>query len=85
MRDLSQEFYCAGWLTNLEYGLWRAIDADAEDDPEWTIAAHWRQALLELSAVCDGWWRWDAAAGQECFVPLNEWKSFYNHTKEQVT
>jgi len=37
MRDLSEDLYCAAWLHDLEYHLWRAIDADAADDPDWPI------------------------------------------------
>jgi len=34
MRDLSEDLYCGGWLHDLEYHLWWAIDADAADDSD---------------------------------------------------
>lgn len=85
MRDLSEDLYCAGWLHDLEYHLWRAIDADSADDPDWPIEAGWRQALKELSAVCNGWWHWDGSAGGERFLPLSEWKHIYLKTRAQTS
>ena len=55
MSEISEDAYCAGWLVDLEYELWRILidghgrfgfAALSEDDIE---------ALRKLSDACGGW------------------------------
>jgi hypothetical protein len=37
--------------------------------------------LLELSAACSGWWRWDAETYRPVFVAMAEWEWLYAEWK----
>lgn len=56
MTGLSEEFWCAGWMSGMEYSLWRA-----------GAGMRWGQGIISerqatllrlLQEECDGWWAW---------------------------
>lgn len=65
MSEISEARWCAGWLTDLEYYLWR----DAHADVNSTMYNY--AGLLQLAKECDGWWEY------ERFIPMNEWLEKY--------
>jgi hypothetical protein len=77
MRDYSEEFHCAGWLSGLEVLLWEIPE---EDDRTWVQAR--REISMELrtlAEIAEGWWAWnDEVPGGDnpVFVPLAEWKKW---------
>ena len=84
VHDISEDMWCAGWYTNLEFILWSAVLGDKR----------WRQAtgfphlaarrLAFLSSECAGWWvhcstvdcKWEECGGR-VFLPLDEWRALY--------
>ena len=75
---ISEELYCAGWRSGIEFELWGYID-DPKATPE-----PWRTkpsgGLLKLlkhgSTMIDGWIHHDQYL-DEVFVPLEEWVKLY--------
>lgn len=57
MAGISEECWCAGWMSGNEYALWQVKPGQQYGQGEITE----RQALLLqlLSEECDGWWYWD--------------------------
>ena len=66
MEDISEDFWCAGWIRGLEFSLWR----DINEHPD----------LAKLSKQCGGWWIWADCDDMRKFVSTDEWLKIY--TKE---
>jgi len=64
MREVSEKTWYAGWLINLEFILWEAINGEPRDE---YLAEEDLRALEELSTLVGGWHNFDR------FVPLDEW------------
>ena|SRR6266508_2586202 len=77
MSDISEETWCAGWLSDLEYLLW---DVVVGERPDWCDPEIPKQ-LRFLSDRCGGWIVWDRARGQE-YLPLNAWLSRHASWRE---
>jgi ribosomal protein S18 acetylase RimI-like enzyme len=87
MSDISEDQYCAFWLSGLEYQLWALLH---HDDAEKNIAfgkTHSRDVrrLRQLSSVVGGWIVWsDDGEPYRKFVPICEWEAQYaRHQFEQ--
>jgi hypothetical protein len=77
MSDLSEQTYCAGWMKNLEYGLWAALLGVADTHHlHFELSAAERAQLQRLSDACGGWIVFDASAG-ETWLPRAEWASMF--------
>jgi len=57
MTGISEELWCASWMSDLEFALWLAEPGRRYGQGAITE----RQSILLrlLSEECDGWWRWD--------------------------
>lgn len=78
MSDLSEELYCAGWMTGTDMRLWRAV-SDPTDDGAWGrgwIERHEAERLWSLAELARGWWAEteDVAPCWVQFVSLAEWR-----------
>jgi hypothetical protein len=75
MSDLSEEFWCAGWMRDLEFMLWSAIEGE-EGHASLTLTRNQLATLKSLSNACKGWivFRRDT---QETFVPMPEWMRLF--------
>lgn len=64
MFGISEEYWCAGWLSGLEYTLWDAVTGKRKNicSPEEI------EQLKYLSGKCAGWIIWDEQAKNEKFV-----------------
>lgn len=72
MTGISEEFWCASWLIDLEYSLW-----DATTDTKFgrrTITKRQATLLRLLSEECDGWWRYDRDHGEPVFISRSDWQ-----------
>lgn len=73
MSEISEDCYCAGWMSGNEFRLWDAI-TDPNDDRKygmWQIEEEQVTRLRELSELTNGWWVWE----DDCaFIGLDEWK-----------
>jgi hypothetical protein len=75
MSDLSEEFWCAGWMRDLEFMLWSVIEGK-EADASLTLTRNQLATLKSLSNACKGWivFRRDT---QETFVSIPEWVQLF--------
>jgi len=85
MSDISENCWCASWLSGCEYSLWRFVRAG--------VATSWGQAdvsveelrsLMDLSLACNGWWTWNAELGGEVFVQFDEWVKRYEAYRKEL-
>jgi hypothetical protein len=73
MSELSEEFFCAGWLVDLEYALWDAV-RNGRGQYGWQyLDATQISRLRELSHQCGGWIVFDDAQERKWF-PLRDWE-----------
>jgi hypothetical protein len=84
MSELSEDYYCAGWLIDLEYSLWHAIEAGTGDFNGFRLTEEEVKNLKTLSATCAGWIVWNDESAQETFVPLAEWEKLYKSRSRAV-
>ena len=88
MSDISEEHWCAGWMSDNEYALWQQV-ADPKADRHYGIQDGEDSNLSDLrsiSAEIHGWIRWvdrDEAEAKQlecgpCFVPMAEWLRIYD-------
>jgi hypothetical protein len=82
MSSISEATWCAGWMLDLEFDLWAAIQGDNRgyrailDDSD--VAK-----LKWLSDACGGWVVFHETYGR-AFVPLSEWtRMFAAHEAER--
>ncbi|MBI2922011.1 MAG: hypothetical protein HYY18_13070 [Planctomycetes bacterium] len=76
MSDISEDAWCAGWMSGLEYALWRAVSEGPYQYGGVNLSNQHVERLRELSKACGGWIRFDDVAG-ETFVPIKEWQRIY--------
>lgn len=77
MSWLSEEAYCAGWMTDLEFDLWTSVVRGPRRYGHLDVDSATVERLRELAARCGGWVRWSAEARAEEFVPAAEWDRIY--------
>jgi len=82
MSDLSEDYYCAGWLTGLEFTLWQAATDGPIPFGFGVIPAATCLQLARLAELCGGWWRWSDDAKDEVFIPMEEWLPIYRRHAE---
>jgi hypothetical protein len=74
MSGLSEEAWYAGWMKDLEYALWHAVEHGPRSYGRLDISKGHIAKLRELSAACGGWIRFADGAPDEEFVSLDAWK-----------
>lgn len=82
MRDISEEQMCSGWLTGLEYDLWRMVTTGRRWYGLGYIPEERVQLLRLLSQTARGWWVWSEDAKRERFVSMSEWLRMYSDREE---
>jgi hypothetical protein len=75
MSQLSETAYSAGWMSNLEHSLWRAVIDGPFRFGSLELTTAQVGQLRRLSAACGGWIRFDAG---ETFVTIEEWRRLYD-------
>lgn len=77
MSELSERYYCAGWLIGLEHTLWPMVHGGNREFGLGAVTEEEVAKLRRLHERAGGWWRWaedpEPAAGGEVFVPTEEW------------
>jgi len=77
MRDISEDYYCAGWMGGLEFTLWAMVLGGPTEFGMGEVPAHDVETLRRLSEDAGGWVAWDDVLGGEVFVPMVEWQVRY--------
>ena len=76
MSEISEECYCAGWMSGLENVLWDAV-LNLPNDFQWgqgTISAERIARIRDASEWLGEWIIYQGVHG-ETAVPLDEWKA----------
>jgi len=71
MTGISEEFWCAGWMSGMEYDLWLA--EPGKHYGQGTLSARQATLLRLLSEECGGWWYWHGNQGPK-FITLDKWR-----------
>ncbi len=79
MSSVSEDFWCAGWYTGIEYHLWGAIE-HYRNGRESFYGNENAEVLELLSQEADGWWVYTKHDGEQ-FVELPEWIKLYEEWK----
>lgn len=74
MSALSEEAWYAGWMMDLEYALWDAVQHGPCVYGRLEITHQHVAKLRELSAACGGWVCYSGDSREEEFVPLDQWQ-----------
>jgi hypothetical protein len=74
MSDLSEDYWCAGWLTGCEYALWADLTGtDVLGEKGWGLEESDREELAVAQELAGGWVRWSGEQGHEIFLTTQEW------------
>lgn len=72
MSELSELAYTAGWMDNLEFSLWNAMNNEITEYGRLVFNAEIIEHLRELSNKAGGWVVFDEKK-DETFLPWKEW------------
>jgi hypothetical protein len=85
MEEISEAHYCAGWMSGLEYSLWRIVQGGDRNYGMYPLEPAEVESLRWLAESCDGWWIWhDAKTPSESgekFVTMAEWLPIYERNE----
>lgn len=71
------EEWSAGWLNDMEFILWSAVQMDRRwAAAEWHEAASRARVLRALAHLSGGWWIWGGPEGRT-FLSLDVWERRY--------
>ena len=82
MSELSEKAYCAGWMSGLEFALWKAVREGPMCYGRIQIEDEHIMRLRQLSERCQGWIRSDDAH-EEVGVSIEEWNRLYENEHDQ--
>ncbi|MDZ8096782.1 MAG: hypothetical protein RMZ42_33310 [Nostoc sp. DedQUE05] len=73
MSSFSERMWSAGWLSGLEFILWKKVRECSDDLTLREIAD-----FNFYAGLAGGWWMWDEVRKSEVFVTFPEWLSIYS-------
>lgn len=76
MSEISEEYYCAGWLIGLEEILWTMLTGGRREFGMGVVTEDEIAQLRQLSEQSGGWWHYVDGDG-ETFITLEDWKRKY--------
>jgi hypothetical protein len=82
MSELSEQAYSAGWMKDLEFNLWVALQGESHEHGGLKLSSEQRLRLSELSAYCGGWIVFRDHT-EETFLSLQEWRPEYEKWRSQ--
>lgn len=94
MSDISEECYCAGWMSGNEYTLWEMV-IDPKASRRYgmgQVSEEWIADLKAMSVEVGGWFRWVDDDTIPClpveewgckFTPLAEWEPIYERQMKE--
>jgi len=82
MSELSERYYFAGWMIDLEFRLWEQLvdpEAGLHNDLHPERLEQWEiDKLRELSEKAGGWCSWGKNGKGVELIPLKEWELRYD-------
>jgi len=79
MSQISEEAYCAGWISNLEYILWNAVTGGKREFGRYLISDKDIENLISFSTKCNSWIIFDHK-NDETAINLEEWKKVFSES-----
>jgi hypothetical protein len=73
MRGISEDCWCAGWLTDLEFTLWKAMGTGKMESGWGVVEERELLRMKFLHELTGGWWIWAGGDERERFVTTEEW------------
>ncbi len=73
MSSLSEDLWCAGWLTGTEHALWKMVQGGPREWGMGEVSQRQVDLLRLLSEEAEGWIIYGANGPH--FVPIDEWKA----------
>jgi len=87
---ISEERWCAAWLVDLEYVLWKwATQSDthtrteSDENPSADSEESHGKTLAWLAREAGGWWVWDNHHKGPRFVPMKEWQEIFTSARSK--
>ena len=80
MSEISERYYCAGWLINLEYSLWDMVINDGREFGMGEVAEYEIDVLKKLSEECGGWWYFSDDNIGELFIDIDGWNGKFEES-----
>jgi hypothetical protein len=77
MSNISEKCYYAGWLSNLEYILWDAVNNGEKEFGHGIISDQDVRTLMQLSKDCNCWIYYDDTT-EETALDLANWRYKFN-------
>jgi hypothetical protein len=78
MRLLSQTFYSAEWVEDLEFEIWDMAHVVPARFADKDVSERMAKAFRDLATLGGGWWVWPEVVGRdgdtEVFIPLEDWQ-----------
>ncbi len=71
---ISEQAYCAGWTSGLEYYLWDFLCEGPGQFGCLEITNQHLETLRSLSDACGGWNVWDDKIIDRAFMPMDVWQ-----------
>ena len=79
MRQLSETFFSASWVDDLEFDVWEMAHSKPHRFGGHDVGAEMAKYFRDLAILAGGWWVWPDTVGRErereIFIPLDEWKT----------
>ena len=85
MSEISEEYYCAGWLIGLEFSLWEMIAGGPRRFGMGDVTDAEIANLRRLADAAGGWCVWRDDHGGESFAPLAEWAEMVRAERAKVS
>lgn len=83
MSRISEECYCAGWMSGLEFSLWAILQGDQANTYGQSFLTDDDLAILrELSSALNGWVYWNEKTDETTFIPMEEWLALYSEQQK---
>jgi hypothetical protein len=82
MSSISEDCWCAGWLTDLEFTLWEALATGGREFGWGGIEERDLTRLKYLHELAGGWWIWPEGEDCQRFVTTEEWLPIFAKAKE---
>ena len=76
MSDISEKCYCAGWMHNLEYTLWKSVLYGEMKYGRDIISSNEISELIRLAKECNSWIIFDEL-NDETAIELSAWELLY--------
>lgn len=84
MSDISENYYCAGWLSGLEFALWGMVTGGDRSFGFGKVREYEIQELRNLADKAGGWWYWAKDESTNKFCTFDHWARIMKEEKYET-